>query len=144
MRMQHIAIMRKSWGFTDKILSGDKTIESRWYKTKRAPWGKIQPNDTVYFKNSGEPIKLRAGVDSVLQFENLTPVRIKEILARYGLQIGIGPAEIPKFYELFKNKRYCILVFLKNATSIKPFEINKSGYGNMSAWIAVSSIDKLH
>lgn len=31
--MEHVAIMRKSWGLTDKILSGQKKIESRWYKT---------------------------------------------------------------------------------------------------------------
>lgn len=27
--MEHLAIMRKSWGLTDKILNGQKKIESR-------------------------------------------------------------------------------------------------------------------
>lgn len=28
--MIHIAIMKKEWGFIDKILTGQKIIESRW------------------------------------------------------------------------------------------------------------------
>jgi len=32
--MEHVAIMRKAWGLTDKILSGQKKIESRWYSVK--------------------------------------------------------------------------------------------------------------
>ena len=54
--MDHVAIMNKSWGLIPKILSGSKTIESRWYKTKRTPWDKIAKGDTVYFKNSGEQV----------------------------------------------------------------------------------------
>jgi len=30
--MQHIAIMKKSWRLTEKILAGEKTLETRWYK----------------------------------------------------------------------------------------------------------------
>lgn len=33
--MEHVAIMKKSWGLTRKILSGEKTIESRWYRFRR-------------------------------------------------------------------------------------------------------------
>ena len=35
--MQHVAIMKKSWGLTDKILSGQKKIESRWYLSSFCP-----------------------------------------------------------------------------------------------------------
>ena len=54
--MDHVAIMKKSWGLTQKILTKQKKIESRWYKSKYSPWGKIEKNDFVYFKDSGEPI----------------------------------------------------------------------------------------
>ena len=37
----------------------------------------------------------------------------------------------------------CMLVFLKNVEKIEPFEINKSGFGIMSAWISVESIPKI-
>jgi len=54
--MNHIAIMRKSWGLAEKILTGEKTIESRWYETRRAPWGKIKKGDIVYLKLFNSPI----------------------------------------------------------------------------------------
>ncbi|MDO8559127.1 MAG: hypothetical protein Q7R84_02240 [bacterium] len=40
--MEHLAIMKKSWGLTEKILSGQKKIESRWYLSKRSPWDTIE------------------------------------------------------------------------------------------------------
>lgn len=43
--MYHIAILAKRRKLLDKILSGEKRIESRWYLTRRTPWGRIAPND---------------------------------------------------------------------------------------------------
>lgn len=141
--MEHIAIMKKSWGLTRKILSGEKKIESRWYKSKHAPWGKINGGDVVYFKDSGEPVTLRADVEKVMQFSELTPEKVKEILGEYGKADGLGIADIQKFFELFKDGKYCILVFLKNPKRVEPFEISKKGFGNMAAWITTDSIDKV-
>jgi len=58
--------MRKSWGLLPKILTGEKTIESRWYKNKCSPWGKIKRGDVVYFKNSGEPVTIKAEVSKII------------------------------------------------------------------------------
>ena len=135
--MDHVAIMRKSWRLTAKVLSGEKTIESRWYMTRRAPWGKISAGDTVYFKDSGSPIAVKTTVASVLQIET-TPRRVKELIAEYGE--GIGRSGL---YERFKEKRYCILIFLKAPTAIKPFDIDKRGFGNMSAWITVDDVTRI-
>lgn len=66
--MDHVAIMRKSWGLTQKILTGEKKIESRWYNVRYAPWDKIEKGDMVYFKDSGTPVTLRTRVQKVLQF----------------------------------------------------------------------------
>lgn len=141
--MQHLAIMRKSWGLLPKILSGEKRIESRWYKNKYSPWDKIKRGDVVYFKNSGEPVSLKAEVNKVIQFSNLVPRRVKEILEKYGKEDGLGVKDLPKFFQKFKDKKYCILVFLKNPRKIKPFEIDKKGFGMMSAWITVDNINKI-
>ncbi len=135
--------MRKSWQFLPKILSGEKTIESRWYRTKRTPWGQVKPGDTIYFKNSGAPVTVQAQVRKVLQYQELTPRKILTILRRFGRDNGIGPKEIPLFYKLFKNKRYCLLIFLENPRQITPFKIKKSGFSAMSAWISVKNINML-
>jgi len=141
--MQHIAIMRKSWELTDKILSGKKKIESRWYKFKRQPWDKIKTGETIYFKNSGEPVKLKAEVEKVIQFSDLTPKKVRKILEKYGKADGIEKSKMPEFFERFKNKKYCMLIFLKNPTEIKPFEIDKTGFGAMAAWISIQNVKKI-
>jgi len=141
--MEHIAIMRKSWGLTDKILTGQKKIESRWYSVKYKPWNRIKEGETVYFKNSGEPIRIRAIVGRVQQFFDLTPQRVREILDEYGADDGIERVNIPEFLERFKNKKYCVLISLKNPQEIRPFEINKAGFGAMSAWITVDDISRI-
>ena len=66
--MEHLAIMRKSWGLTDKILTGQKKIESRWYSVKYKPWDSIKEGETVYFKDSGGPVRIKAEVARVMQF----------------------------------------------------------------------------
>ncbi len=126
-----------------KILSGQKTIESRWYLRKCAPLDKIKSGDIVYFKNSGQPIKIKTRVRKVLQFENLTPNKIKSILKKYGSDDGIEKEKTDKFFKMFKNKKYCILIFLKRPVQTKPFDINKTGFGSMSAWLSVSDISKI-
>jgi ASC-1-like (ASCH) protein len=138
--MEHCAIMKKSWGFTDKILSGEKTIESRWYATKRTPWGKVKKGDIVYFKNTGEPVSIKADVKDVLSFSDLTPAKEKYLLLKYGKAIGIESKDMKQFLASFKDKRYCILIVLKNPEKIRPFDISKKGFGAMAAWITIPDI----
>lgn len=141
--MEHLAIMRKSWGLTDKILSGEKKIESRWYSVKYKPWDCIKEGEAIYFKDSGEPVRIKAEVSKVMQFADLTPKRVGEILNEYGKDDGIEQEKTPEFFERFKDKKYCMLIFLKNPIEIRPFEIDKTGFGAMSAWITVDNIPKI-
>lgn len=136
-------MMKKSWGLTDKILHGQKTIESRWYSVRCQPWGRIKKDETVYFKNSGEPVKIKAEVSKVVQFADLTPRRVKEILDKYGGDDGIEPEKASGFFERFKDKKYCVLIFLKSPVGVEPFEIDKTGFGAMSAWLTVASVSKI-
>lgn len=141
--MDHVAIMKKSWGLTEKILTREKSIESRWYKTKHAPWGNITKNDVIYFKNSGEPITIKAAIDKVISYSDLTPQTIEQILNQYGSADGIKKDEIKKYSHLFKDKKYCLLLFLKHPIRIKPFDIDKTGFGAMAAWISIKNIDQI-
>ena len=141
--MEHLAIMRKSWGLTQKILNGQKKIESRWYSVKYKPWNSIKEGETVYFKDSGEPVKIKAEVEKVMQFTDLIPKRVKEILDEYGSGDGLEKEKISEFFERFKDKKYCMLIFLKNPQKVKPFEIDKTGFGAMSAWITIDDISRI-
>lgn len=141
--MEHIAIMRKSWGLTKKILQGKKRIESRWYMNIYAPWDRIKKGETIYFKDSGDPVTIKTEVERVIQFSDLNPDKVKEILNKYGQADGLGIKDIPNFFKRFKDKKYCILVFLKNPLKIKPFDIDKTGFGMMSAWISIADVNKI-
>ena len=110
---------------------------------KYKPWDIIKAGDVVYFKNSGEPVKIKAKVERVLQFHDLDPAKVKNILNKYAAADGIENSKIAGFYELFKTKKYCILVFLERAIAIEPFEIDKTGFGSMSSWIVVDNINKI-
>lgn len=139
--MEHVAIMKKSWKLLPKILTGEKTIESRWYKTKREAWGKVKTGDTVYFKNSGEPVGVKAKVWKVLQFENLNQNKVKSILKKYGG--GIGIKNLSFFLNLLKNKKYCVLIFLKNPRKVNIFNVDKRGFGAPRAWLTIKNINQI-
>lgn len=141
--MDHVAIMRISWGLLPKILSGEKKIESRWYKNRAVPWGKINSGDVVYFKNTGEPVTVKTVVTKVLSFEDLDLSKIKNILDKYGTDIGIASKDSEYYLQLFKEKRYCLLIFISKPQPIKRFEINKKGFGAMAAWISVRNIRQI-
>jgi ASC-1-like (ASCH) protein len=141
--MHHVAIMKKSWGLTEKILTGEKTIESRWYEKKCAPWSAIKAGDTVYFKNSGEAVKTKADVKRVMQIELAGPNDVKKILNDYGREDGIETRDFSRFFTMFKNKKYCVLIFLRNARRVRPFNVDKSGFGAMAAWMTMHTISSI-
>lgn len=139
--MDHVAIMKKSLGLLEKIVKGSKTIESRWYLSKKAPWDRIKKEDTVYFKDSGCPVTVGAKVSGVLQHDDLNPEKVRELLDKYSLRLGLD--DVDGFFETVKDKKYCVLVFLEQVKEIKPFAVDKTGYGLMSAWISVENISEI-
>jgi len=143
MYVDHVAIMRKRGNLLDKIVLGKKTIESRWYVNKIAPWNKIKAGDTIYFKESSEDVTARATVSKVLQYE-LTSQITKNIIKKYGNLIDPGTSKEDFIkWGKEKKKRYCILMFLSNVKKIKPFSIDKTGYGISSAWMCVGDINSV-
>src|SRR4030042_3685103 len=133
--MDHIAILKDKI-FLEKILSGEKLIESRWYNRRVQPWDNLYPNDTIYFKLSGKPVTAKADVGRILQFGDLNPFRVHEIfLSHY--------KNLDDDYDEVKNKKYCILVFLKNPGRVEPFDIDKKGYGTGVAWLYVNNINEV-
>lgn len=141
MYMHHVAIMKKSWNLIPKIISGEKSIESRWYKTRRLPWGKIEVRDTVFFKNSGEKVVARATVLRVMQLELAGLGDSRKIIKRYGKKICLINDK-PETWNM--SPRYCILLQLGSAKKIQnPFNINKKGFGMSTAWITVPNIESI-
>src|SRR3989344_1034392 len=109
--MDHVAILKTSWNLIPKILTKEKTIESRWYKARIAPWNRIKTHDIIYFKDAGKEISLKAEVEKVLQFENYTDKELKELIKMYGGKGNIFlQTKEEKFYKWAKTKKYAILL----------------------------------
>jgi ASC-1-like (ASCH) protein len=141
--MDHVAIMKKGWKMIPKILSGEKKIESRWGINKCTPWGKVKKGDIVYFKNSGDPVIAKARVGKVQEFENFNPQKVMVILKTYGGKDGIAINDLNTIITWAKNKRFCILIYLESPQPVKPFYINKTGFGAPAAWITVKNINEV-
>lgn len=141
--MDHVAIMKKSWGLIPKILDGRKKIESRWGINRCSPWGKVKVGDTVYFKNAGEPVTASSQVSKIESFENLNPFKVREILEKYGGNDGIAVTNLENTIAWAKNKHYCTLIFLERPKAVRPFTVDKRGFGASTAWITTSNIKKI-
>src|SRR5262245_52968690 len=132
--MDHVAILRKDWKLIPKILSGDKKIESRWYMAKFAPWDRIKIGETIYFKDSGSKITAKATVDKIIQYDNYSRQELKKIIDTWHGKGGICFVNAKEnIFEWAKTRKYCILIFLKDPQQIKPFDIDKKGFGNAAA-----------
>jgi hypothetical protein len=148
--VDHIAILRKAKiskadNLLGDILAGTKTIESRWYVNKVSPWNRVGVGDYIYLKESGCPVSAVTQVAKVLQYENLTNEIVHKIIRDFGKQISPGTPEqeLLAWSKTQRNKRYCILIFLKNVKRLVPFDINKKGFGISSAWLCVGDINKV-
>jgi len=146
--MDHIAILNPKWGLLPKILSGEKTIESRWYVNRVSPYKEFFENPNpkkhkIYFKDSGKPITAVSGLKKIEIYDSLTPIKIKEVLNKYYKEIGFGKNRIDSIANEYKNKNYCILLYLDNPRRIEAFDINKKGFGSACAWMSLDDINKI-
>lgn len=118
--MEHLAIMKK--GYIEKILSGEKKIESRFSMNKISPFNNISADDKVYMQETGKKVTAMFEVEKVLFFDNLTEDKIENIRIKYGKDICADK----DFWELKYHSKYATLIYIKNARIISPFKINKN------------------
>lgn len=137
--MHHVALMKKSWMMIPKMLSGEKTIESRWYQSKQDPFNKTSPGDTIYFQNAREPVTAKANVVRVEQFTFDNDDEALDVAKKFGERIGL-PDILPE-YIMNKHPRYAVLMWVSDATVVEPFEIDRTGYPIGSGWFCIEDIN---
>ena len=141
--MDHVVIMKKEWELLPKIITGVKKVESRWYKLKTAHWNKVKKGDHLYFKDSGCPVSVKAKVSDIKPFLIENNKHGLEIMQNYAF-LDLGENKIPVSVRKYMyNKKYAIFVFFTDIEKIKPFEIDKTGYGIRSAWLCVKKIGSI-
>ena len=129
MKKIHLVILKKP--YLDAIFDGRKSIESRFTKTKRAPFGQISVGDKLLLKLSSGPVCGSAVVGDFETFENLSSGKIDEIKRKYNHHI-FGTDE---YWESRADCRFGVLVQLKNVKTIKPRTIDKKDW---RAWVILT------
>ena len=129
MARNHLAILKTP--YLQAILDGRKTIESRFTKTRREPFGRVSVGDSVFLKLSSGPVCALATVSAVRSFENLTPRQIIALKRRYNGQIR-GSEE---YWYNKKDCRFGVLLWLKDVKPIEPVRIRKNDW---RAWVVLT------
>jgi len=122
----HLVILKRP--YLEAIIDGRKTVESRFAKTRREPFGQISKGDKLFLKESSGPVCAMATVSEVKSFDNLCPHQISRLKQQYNNLIG-GSDE---YWQSKADCRFGLLVWLENARAIEPVRINKKDW---RAWV---------
>lgn len=132
---KHLAIMRKS--AIEAILSGVKTVETRFSKNKIAPFGVVSAGDLVYIKPPGEEIVGQFRVKKVFSFEGLTESDVEKIFTDYGQQISVGnKKEDEQYYRDKKASMVGTLIFIADSERFitSPIKVKKK---DLRGWMVL-------
>lgn len=126
----HLAILVNP--YLERILSGRKTIESRFSMQRRAPYQQIQQGDVVLFKRSGGPI-LGIGLVGEVMFYQLTPAVLTDIQTTYAAELGIDD---PNFWSERAHAAYGTLTRVSHVRRLPPIPFVKR---DQRAWIVLQN-----
>lgn len=102
----HIVIMREP--YLARVLSGEKTIESRFLRVRAAPFDRIAPGELLLLKQVGGPIVATATAAAVRQFAGLTPARVLELVDAFRDDLRLDA----DFAARAQSARYAVLIWL--------------------------------
>ena len=97
------------------ILTGEKRIEARLGRDRRAPFNHVCPGDTVYIKPTSQTVVARAVIERVDQYEDLEPVDIEKLEELYEDRV-LGGNE---FWQAKLDARFATLITLGKVRLMK-------------------------
>jgi ASC-1-like (ASCH) protein len=125
----HLVVLKKA--YLDLIVEGRKTIESRFLKVNKAPFGQVSAGDVLFLKESSGPVVGKAAVKAAEFFDDLSPEKIREIKERYNHLIG-GSDE---YWQERGGCRFGVLVWIGNVERIEPVRITKKDW---RGWVVLT------
>ncbi|MCH7873111.1 MAG: ASCH domain-containing protein [Planctomycetes bacterium] len=130
-RRRHAAIV--DGRHAELLRAGIKTIETRIYRHKRLPYGRIRVGDLIYFKLTGGEVFGSTKVVRIRQFENLTPAHVRRIRQRYNHAVCAEPA----YWAAKRSARYAVLIWLQELRRTRTAPRIPRQYGN--GWLILRS-----
>ena len=130
--MKHLAIFKGDGA--EKILTGKKNIESRFAKSKLAPFGVISSGDLVYIKTSGGEIIGQFRVKKVIFFDGLDLDDLGEIKKKYGKQLAVDEL----YWKGKEIAKYGTLIFIGEVNTFitSPIKYPKR---DLRGWVVLGS-----
>jgi hypothetical protein len=125
----HIAIFSEP--FLSLVLTGEKTIESRFSRNRCAPYGEISSGDIILIKGVAGPI---CGVSLARRTwcYDLVSEPIQRIRDRFGSQIRAGD----DFWTSRASAHYATLIDLDETAPIAPVQCDKR---DRRGWVSLRS-----
>lgn len=125
----------------DNLKSGNKTMIVRGAMGRKIPYGKVNPDDVLYFiENNGDGlIKAKARVSDVFNSEKLTIEESTKLMADNQSAHLLSGA----VYKRFAGKRYLVLISIVDFEEVEPFTLDKTRFSNMDDWLPVERIESV-
>lgn len=124
----HVAILRRP--FAEKVLSGEKTVETRLMRVRRVPWTGCAVGDTVFIKVSGGPVVARASVGGVTRYHIPWDASLAELEERYRASGCIPPG----YWDGKTGVKYAVMIELGGVTALNTGPVFEVKPGDRSAW----------
>lgn len=123
----HLAVM--TGPFLDMIISGRKTVESRFHRQRRTPLFTAKPGDVVVFRQSGRPASVAAILGDTYYLD-IAESGIDQIRATWAPRIGCDDDD---FWAARVDARWVSLLLLDSVFSIPPQPLHKR---DRQAWVS--------
>lgn len=139
--MDHVVYTDAKAKELEKLLDSSKSMIIRGATGRKLPYGRVNPNDVLYFmNNNGEGlVKAIASVKGVLNSDKMSKEESEQLVNSNQVKLQLTDEQ----YEKWAGKRYIVLIEVENVKAIEQFEINRSEYGNMDDWLPVEDINKV-
>lgn len=132
---KHLAILTKEG--IQRILSGQKTVETRFSRHKIPPFNAVHTGDIVYIKEAGKDIIGQFTVKSVISFEALEEKDWQFIKSSYKEQLSLGSEDLDsKFFQTHQAANFGTIIFISKVEQLitSPITFKKS---DRRAWVVL-------
>lgn len=139
--MDHVVYVDAKARELEALLAGEKSMIVRGAAGRKLPYGRVQPNDRLFFiQNNGDGmIRACAVVSQVFQTEKLSVEQSVQLLQSNQQKLMLTPDQIGRW----SGKRYLVLIEIASVRAVQPFAIDRSQYGNMDDWLLVETIENV-
>jgi len=124
----HVAVMHEP--YLSLVITGAKSIESRFSRNRVAPYGYAQDGDVVALKRQSGPVVALAWVKEVRQYELDAAIR-RHLRASYAGELC---AEDDHFWRTRQAARFATLLWLYEVLEVEPLNIVKR---DRRGWVAL-------